>query len=63
MDRIDALEQELHTLKQASAVDAVSEQEAQALAAHSCCRIQDRSIEEFLEGSDVESEVDSFSGL
>jgi serine O-acetyltransferase len=59
MDRIDALEQELQTLKQG----AEAELSPQMIMAHNSCRLRDRLIEAFLEGSEAESEADPLGSL
>lgn len=50
MDRIETLEEEILTLK----ADAKMPTKVAVHAAHTSCRIRDRSVEEFLEGSDCD---------
>jgi serine O-acetyltransferase len=50
MDRIETLEEEILTLK----ADAKTPPKVAIHAAHTSCRLRDRSVEEFLEGSDCE---------
>jgi serine O-acetyltransferase len=50
MDRIETLEEEILTLK----ADAKMPAKVAVHAAHTSCRIRDRSVEEFLEGSDCD---------
>jgi serine O-acetyltransferase len=53
MERIETLEEEVLALRQNA--KAVSPPRATVTAAHSSCRLRDRSIEEFLEGSDCDA--------
>jgi hypothetical protein len=53
MDRIESLELELKSLRQGSEALHV-----QAVTAHNSCRLRDRDIEEFLEGSEVATAIE-----
>ena len=58
MDRIESLELEVKSLRQGSA-----SLHAQAVTAHNSCRLRDRSIEEFLEGSEAAAEPEAISSV
>lgn len=58
MDRIESLELELKSIQQGSAT-----LHSQAIAVHNSCRLRDRSIEEFLEGSEAAPKPEPLSSV